>query len=147
MKYSYHLLHTEASVCAGLVAQSCPSLCYPLDCRPPGSSVHGIFQARIREWVAVSFSNRSERHPQRNIEKINPDEPLLSYSGVAHLRHPPGTLGLSLASALCLSQPEGADHSSRKELSLAFPCQFSSGFLRHPSSDISYPVTDPKDEA
>ena len=33
-------------------AQSCPTLCNPLDCSPPGSSVHGIFQARILEWVA-----------------------------------------------------------------------------------------------
>ena len=42
-----------------LVAQSCPSLCDPLDCSPPGSSVHGISQARILEWVAISFSKRS----------------------------------------------------------------------------------------
>ena len=33
-------------------AQSCPTLCNPIDCSPPGSSVHGIFQARILEWVA-----------------------------------------------------------------------------------------------
>ena len=33
--------------------QSCPSLCNPVDCRPPGSSVHGILQARILEWVAM----------------------------------------------------------------------------------------------
>ena len=33
-----------------------PALCDPVDCSPPGSSVHGIFQARILEWVAVSFS-------------------------------------------------------------------------------------------
>ena len=38
------------------VAQSCPTLCDPLDCSLPGSSVHGIFQARILEWVAISFS-------------------------------------------------------------------------------------------
>ena len=38
------------------VAQSCPTLCYPVYCSPPGSSVHGIFQARIMEWVAISFS-------------------------------------------------------------------------------------------
>ena len=36
------------------VAQSC--LCDPMVCSPPGSSVHGIFQARILEWVAISFS-------------------------------------------------------------------------------------------
>jgi len=33
------------------VAQSCPTLCNPMDCSPPGSSVHGIFQARILEWL------------------------------------------------------------------------------------------------
>ena len=38
------------------VAQSCPILCDPMDCSLPGSSVHGIFQARILEWVAISFS-------------------------------------------------------------------------------------------
>ena len=38
------------------VAQSCPTLGDPVDCIPPGSSVHGIFQARILEWVAISFS-------------------------------------------------------------------------------------------
>ena len=35
------------------VAQSCPTLCYPMDCSLPGSSVHGIFQARVLEWVAI----------------------------------------------------------------------------------------------
>ena len=39
-----------------LVAQSCPTLCNPMDCQPPDSSVHGIFQARILEWDAFSFS-------------------------------------------------------------------------------------------
>ena len=38
------------------VAQSCPTLCDPMGCSPPGSSIHGIFQARVLEWVAVSFS-------------------------------------------------------------------------------------------
>ena len=37
-----------------LVTQSCPTLCNPMDCSPPGSSVHGISQARILEWVASS---------------------------------------------------------------------------------------------
>ena len=36
-----------------LVAQSCPTLCNPMDCSPPGSSDHGILQARILEWVAI----------------------------------------------------------------------------------------------
>ena len=38
------------------VAQSCPTLSDPVDCSPPGSSVHGIFQARVLEWVATAFS-------------------------------------------------------------------------------------------
>ena len=33
-----------------------PTLCHPMDCSPPGSSVHGILQARILEWVVISFS-------------------------------------------------------------------------------------------
>ena len=37
------------------VAQSCLTLCDPVDCSPPGSSVHGILQATILEWVAISF--------------------------------------------------------------------------------------------
>ena len=39
------------------VAQSCPTLCDPMDCSLPGSSAHGIFQARVLEWVAVAFSS------------------------------------------------------------------------------------------
>jgi len=38
------------------ITQSCPTLCDSMDCSPPGSSVHGILQARILEWVAISFS-------------------------------------------------------------------------------------------
>ena len=38
------------------VAQSCLTLSDPMDCSPPGSSVHGIFQARILEWGAIAFS-------------------------------------------------------------------------------------------
>ena len=43
------------------VAQSCPTVCDPMDCSPPGSSVHGIFQARVLEWVAISFSRGSSQ--------------------------------------------------------------------------------------
>ena len=42
-----------------LVAQSCPILCDTMDCSLPVSSVHGIFQARILEWVAIYFSRES----------------------------------------------------------------------------------------
>ena len=38
------------------VAQLCPTLCNPMDCSLPGSSIHGIFQVRVLEWVAIFFS-------------------------------------------------------------------------------------------
>ena len=40
------------------VAQSCPTLSDPMDCSLPGSSIHGIFQARVLEWVAIAFSEK-----------------------------------------------------------------------------------------
>ena len=51
----YSVLYTAMCV----HAHSCPTLCDPLDCSMPGSSVHGIFQARILKWVAISSSRRS----------------------------------------------------------------------------------------
>ena len=47
-----------------LVAQSCPTLCDPMGCRLPGSSVHGILQARIQEWVSISFSKTALGSPK-----------------------------------------------------------------------------------
>ena len=41
------------------VAQSCPTLCNQMDCSLPGSSIHGISEARILEWIAISFSRGS----------------------------------------------------------------------------------------
>ena len=43
------------------IAQLCPTLCDPVDCSLPGSCIHGILQARILEWVAISFSTESSR--------------------------------------------------------------------------------------
>ena len=40
------------------VAQLCPILSNPMDCSPPGSSIHGIFQARVLEWGAIAFSSK-----------------------------------------------------------------------------------------
>ena len=51
------------------VSQSCPTLCDPTDCSLPGSSVHGIFQARILEWVAISFSRGSS--PPRDWNRVS----------------------------------------------------------------------------
>ena len=52
-------------VCARVHAQSCPTLFDPKDCSPPGSFVHRIFQARILEWVAISFSRGSSQPRNR----------------------------------------------------------------------------------
>ena len=46
-------------------ARSCPTLCDPMDCSLPGSPVHGIFQARVLEWVAISSSKVSSRPRDR----------------------------------------------------------------------------------
>ena len=51
--------HCCDDLCVCLVTQSCPTLSKPMVCSPPGSSVHGILQARILEWVAISFSRGS----------------------------------------------------------------------------------------
>ena len=51
---SWTIKKTAAAAARSL--QSCPTLCDPIDCSPPGSSVHGIFQARTLEWVAFAFS-------------------------------------------------------------------------------------------
>ena len=51
----------EDEVRWGEVTQSCPTLCNPMDCSLPGSSIHGIFQARVLEWVAISFSRGSSQ--------------------------------------------------------------------------------------
>ena len=50
-----------------LVTQSCPTLCDPMDCSPPGSSVHGILQARILQWVALP-SSRGSSQPRDQIQ-------------------------------------------------------------------------------
>ena len=47
----------EDAAAAAKSLQSCPTLCDPIDGSPPGSPVPGILQARILEWVAISFSN------------------------------------------------------------------------------------------
>ena len=67
-----HPLHREGRECALDYqcmcehAQSCPALCDPMNCSPPGSSVHGVvFQTRILERVAISYSRGSSRHRDR----------------------------------------------------------------------------------
>ena len=57
----------EGCVCVPTKSlQLCPTLCDPMDCSPPDSSVHGILQARILEWVAMASSRGSSRPRDRN---------------------------------------------------------------------------------
>ena len=56
-----HPINKEKRKVKVLPAQSCPTLCDPMNCSPPGSSVQGILQARIMEWVAIFFSNDKVR--------------------------------------------------------------------------------------
>ena len=83
LSYSLHLCCTScpesAILClVRLVTQSCLTLCNPVDCSPPGSSVHGILQARILEWVAMPSSRGS----------FQPRSPVLQAD--SSLSEPPG---------------------------------------------------------
>ena len=68
-KHPLHLLTDDSlftppsNSAAAKSLQSCPTLCDTIDGSPPGSSVHGIFQARVLEWGAIAFSpSNSSRH-------------------------------------------------------------------------------------
>ena len=50
------------------VSQSCPTLSDPMDCSPPGSSAHGIFQARVLEWGAIAFSIRDSATAAKSLQ-------------------------------------------------------------------------------
>jgi len=54
-------------ICADLVSKSCPTLCNPMGCSPPGSSVYGISQARIVEWGAISSSRTPALQAVKNL--------------------------------------------------------------------------------
>ena len=68
-KNTLHLEHTQISQDSEkvelLVTQLCPILCNPIDCSPPGSSVHDIIQARIQDWAAIPFSRGSSQPRDR----------------------------------------------------------------------------------
>ena len=59
----YHFVNGNSLIyiSASEVAQLCPTLWDPMDCSLPGSSIHGIFYARVLEWVSISFSRGSSQ--------------------------------------------------------------------------------------
>ena len=69
-----HIVRENTCVPVKLL-QSCPALCDPMDCSPPGSSVHGILQARILEWVPMPFSRGS---PNPGIKPTSLTSPALT---------------------------------------------------------------------
>ena len=60
-----HRVGHDCSDLAAAAPQWCPTLCDPMGCSPPGSSVHGLLQARILEWVATSSSRGSSKPRDR----------------------------------------------------------------------------------
>ena len=84
------------------VAQSCPTLSDPMDCSLPGSSIHGIFQARVLEWGAIAFSIKEPYHISFPtylylIRKVS-DIGILFYGPKGSLDHPSLDLCLELSS-------------------------------------------------
>ena len=72
----------SSSHCCCSVTQSCLTLCDAMDCSLPGSSVHEISQARILEWVAISFSRESSRPGVKpSSPALKADSLLLSHQG------------------------------------------------------------------
>jgi len=63
--WDQRLTHSNLEHVLGWVAQSCPAVCNPMDCSPPGSSVHGILQAKILMWVAMPSSRGSSQPRDR----------------------------------------------------------------------------------
>ena len=86
-RWLYNQKHTPGLplMCSG--AQSCPTLCDPTDSSPPGSSVHGILQARVLEWVAIS-SSTPLRIPAENTRKARNSTPCPTPRARPCGRHP-----------------------------------------------------------
>ena len=66
------------------VAQSCLTLSDPMDCSPPGPSVHGIFQARVLEWGAIAFSVTQPYKPSQSLKPVHRpgDKPISNYAKI-----------------------------------------------------------------
>ena len=75
------------------VAQSCLTLSNPMDCSLSGSSVHGIFQARVLEWVAIAFSGRRQETPVKSLGGENLlEESKATHSSILAWTEEPGGL-------------------------------------------------------
>ena len=73
------------------VAQSCLTLSDPMDCSPPGSSIHGIFQARVLEWGAVAFSVTFLKHSFNHSRTPVLNIKMVPHHLLCHAQHLPGS--------------------------------------------------------
>ena len=73
-KLHRHLCHLYFTLnvpsAAAKLLQSCLTLCNPIDGSPPGSSVHGIFQARVLEWAAIAFSGEVYKASLKSVRQV-----------------------------------------------------------------------------
>ena len=81
LTFAIHEVSKNISSIKCYFAQSCPTLCDPMDCNPPVSSVHGVLQARVLRWVAVPFFKGSSqpgmesRFPALQTDSLLPETP------------------------------------------------------------------------
>ena len=68
--YFFSCLIFTAAAATAKSLQLCPTLCDPIDGSPPGSPIPGILQARILEWVAISFSNAFEKLKVKSLSRV-----------------------------------------------------------------------------
>ena len=130
-------------VCVCEVTQSCPTLCDPVDCSPPGSSVHGILQVRILEWIAVSFS-RGSSQPWSLLKFMSIESVMLSNHLI--LCHPllllpsifPSIRVFPKELALCIRQPNIEASASVPPMNIQgwFPLEFT-GLISLQSTGLS----------
>ena len=92
-------MYVRTYVCESEVAQSCPTLCNPMDCSLPGFSVHGIFQAGILEWVAIpSLGDLPDPEIEPGSPTLQADTLLSQPPGKPHFKW--GDCGLKIMATL-----------------------------------------------
>ena len=100
------------------IAQSCPTLSDPMDCSPPGSSVHGIFQARVLEWGAIAFSEWIRQTVPSSLVHV-----LLPTPAPAWLPCLPILCNFRFSGASVLAPNDNPFHCNPDSLALALMCQ------------------------
>ena len=132
-----NLSETVSSSVHAKSLQLCLTLCNPMDCSPPGSSDHGILQARILEWVAISFSRGSSQPRIEHASLMSPalagstpsatwEAILICIEGIMIV----STLGLDeiIYLAQCLEHRAAVLYQTSR-MKLSIPFYFSSGYL------------------